>query len=80
MLCSWEHLKYHNEHPGAHFGTSLGGSWGPTGYHHVPARLHDSINQFYLQRSLHFVDVMRKMAGFLCHSRSLVGLNVKKIM
>ena len=28
MLFSWEHLKYQNWHPGAHFGTSLGGSWG----------------------------------------------------
>ena len=28
MLFSWEHLKYQNSLPGAHFGTSLGGSWG----------------------------------------------------
>ena len=28
MLFSWEHQKYQNIHPGAHFGTSLGGSWG----------------------------------------------------
>ena len=28
MLFSWEHQKYQNTHPGAHFGTSLGGSWG----------------------------------------------------
>ena len=28
MLFSWEHQKYQNIHPGAHFGTGLGGSWG----------------------------------------------------
>ena len=28
MLFSWEHLKYQNSHPGAHFGISLGGPWG----------------------------------------------------
>ena len=28
MLFSWEHLKYQNSHPGAHFGTGLGEPWG----------------------------------------------------
>ena len=28
ILFSWEHQKYQNIHPGAYFGTSLGGSWG----------------------------------------------------
>ena len=28
MLFSWEHQKYQNLHPGAHFGTSIRGSWG----------------------------------------------------
>ena len=28
MLFSWEHLKYQNSHPGAHFGTSLREPWG----------------------------------------------------
>ena len=28
MLFPWEHLKYQNSHPGAHFGTGLGEPWG----------------------------------------------------
>ena len=28
MLFSWEHLKYQNSHPGAHFGTGLWEPWG----------------------------------------------------
>ena len=39
MLFSWEHQKYQNIHPGAHFGTSLGGSWEAAGYRPVAARL-----------------------------------------